>query len=468
MHATRRPDVRRRPTIAPRRDDPRSLPLAGGRREPETRAWTERAERAHRVATSPRSPAGSRSAAGWTSCSRSARSACPTPARGRYFYQRRDGRQNQPVLYVREGVDGDGPRRCRSQRARCRRAPPRSTGIYPERRRPAAGLRPVRERQRAERAPRARRRHRRDPARPDPAHPRGRSRLAARRHRASTTPAIPRPARCPRARSTTTARSTSTGSAPIPADDPLVFQPAEKEYWPGVSLSPDGRWLRHRRRPHLRPDRSLPAGPRGAERRPGRRWPKDLPALVRGRGGARPAVPAHQPRCADLPAVRGGSRAARRAARWRELVPPRADAVLEGVRGRRRPPGAQLPRAGLVAAPARRPRRRNRAARSRCPTLGSLFGVGARVGRRRAVLRLLVLHRAARASTGSTSRPASQTLWRRVEADVDPERFEVRQVSYPLAGRHPGLDVPGAPQRARRATATTRPISPATADSTSA
>ncbi len=30
----------------------------------------------------------------------------PTPVRGRYFYLRRDGRQNQPVLYVREGLNG--------------------------------------------------------------------------------------------------------------------------------------------------------------------------------------------------------------------------------------------------------------------------------------------------------------------------------------------------------------------------
>ncbi|HSE68775.1 MAG TPA: hypothetical protein VLB12_17410, partial [Gemmatimonadales bacterium] len=30
----------------------------------------------------------------------------PTPVRGRYFYQRREGTQNQPVLYVREGVEG--------------------------------------------------------------------------------------------------------------------------------------------------------------------------------------------------------------------------------------------------------------------------------------------------------------------------------------------------------------------------
>ena len=27
----------------------------------------------------------------------------PVPAGGRYFYQYRDGRQNQPILFVREG-----------------------------------------------------------------------------------------------------------------------------------------------------------------------------------------------------------------------------------------------------------------------------------------------------------------------------------------------------------------------------
>jgi len=30
----------------------------------------------------------------------------PTPARGRYLYLRREGTQNQPVLYLRHGVDG--------------------------------------------------------------------------------------------------------------------------------------------------------------------------------------------------------------------------------------------------------------------------------------------------------------------------------------------------------------------------
>src|SRR5215210_2348238 len=30
----------------------------------------------------------------------------PTPVRGRYFYARREGQQNQPVLYWRAGIDG--------------------------------------------------------------------------------------------------------------------------------------------------------------------------------------------------------------------------------------------------------------------------------------------------------------------------------------------------------------------------
>ena len=30
----------------------------------------------------------------------------PAPAKGKYFYTRREGKQNQPVLYVREGLHG--------------------------------------------------------------------------------------------------------------------------------------------------------------------------------------------------------------------------------------------------------------------------------------------------------------------------------------------------------------------------
>ena len=45
----------------------------------------------------------------------------PTPARGRYLYQRRDGSTNQPVLYLRDGLDGRRPGRHRSQCAFRRR-----------------------------------------------------------------------------------------------------------------------------------------------------------------------------------------------------------------------------------------------------------------------------------------------------------------------------------------------------------
>ena len=60
---------------------------------------------------------------------------------------------------------------------------------------------------------------------------------------ASTTPAIPLPARCRPEKSSITAPSTFIALGTDPAADPLIFQPAEKEHWPGVSLSPDGRWL---------------------------------------------------------------------------------------------------------------------------------------------------------------------------------------------------------------------------------
>src|SRR5205085_878654 len=30
----------------------------------------------------------------------------PVPAKGRYFYTKREGTQNQPILYVREGIKG--------------------------------------------------------------------------------------------------------------------------------------------------------------------------------------------------------------------------------------------------------------------------------------------------------------------------------------------------------------------------
>ena len=391
----------------------------------------------------------------------------PTPAHGRYFYQRRDGRQNQPVLYVREGVDGADRVADRSQRARCRRARRRSTGAIPARMgacwptgcprtaasracctcwtsRPAASA-----------------------AGPDPPYPRGGPRLAPGRQRLLLHPLSRARRRCPRARSTITAPCISTGSAPTRPATRWSSSPAQKEHWPGVGLSPDGRWLRHRRRPHLRPDRSLPAGPSIAGTPP---VPvaEDLPALFDGEVARRPALPPDQPRRARPTACTGRSRSGPRVSSWREIVPPRPMRCWTACRDRG-PTGwrssyleratSRLRLAELDGTPC---------ARSRCPTLGSLFGARGRVGRRRAVLRLLVLHGAAerlpdrpadRGSrrSGGGSRPTS------TPSDSRCGRWRIRRKDG--TADH---DVRGAPPRAACATGTTRRISPATAGSTSA
>jgi prolyl oligopeptidase len=165
----------------------------------------------------------------------------PTPARGRYFYQRRDGRQNQPILYARDGVDGsdrvavdpnsldpagttaldwyypsdDGsllayglsengseqsvlhvldvaagtslPERIDRTRAADLAWLPDASGFYYTRY-PAAGAVPDGEEH---------------------------------YHRAIYFHAL----------------------GADPAEDELVYRPREKEHWPGVGLSPDGRWL---------------------------------------------------------------------------------------------------------------------------------------------------------------------------------------------------------------------------------
>ena len=72
----------------------------------ETRAWTEAQNALDRGATSPRTPAREAIRRRLDELLAIGAISAPTPAHGRYFYQRREGRQNQPVLYVREGVDG--------------------------------------------------------------------------------------------------------------------------------------------------------------------------------------------------------------------------------------------------------------------------------------------------------------------------------------------------------------------------
>ena len=77
-----------------------------------------------------------------------ARTSAPVERNGRYFFTRNTGLQNQPVLYVQEGIAGDAARPARSQRAQRRR----HRGAHrarADRGRRLAGLRPVAQRQRS-------------------------------------------------------------------------------------------------------------------------------------------------------------------------------------------------------------------------------------------------------------------------------------------------------------------------------
>lgn len=212
-----------------------------------------------------------------------------------------------------------------------------------------------------------------------------------------------------------------------PERDGIVFKPAEKELWPGVSLSDDGRWL-------------LLSVSRGFDR-------NDLFLQDRVGGGPFVAVAEDLPYIFDAQIVRGtlylrtnegapnyrlisvsaGVAANRR--EWREVVAARNDAVLSSVRvtaGRlvldylerasARLCLANLDGSNVVEVP--------------LPTFGSLFGLGSEPDGQEllygfssytvppSVYRVDL-------TTGTTS------LWRRVDAGIDPERFVVEQVSYP-------------------------------------
>ena len=347
----------------------------------------------------------------------------PTPTRGRYFYSRRDGQQNQPVLYWRDGVDAadrvavdpnilnatgttaldwhypspdgrllayglsedgseqsvlhvlelDTGRHLPDQIDRMRAAAlawlPDNSGFYYSRY-PAPGQVPAGE---------------------EPYH------RAIYFHRLGTDP----------------------------SDDPLTYQPAQKEYWPDVRLSPDGRWLLigvartfDQTDLHIR---DLASG--------GPLVPvaENLPAsfdgeIAHGRLFLRTNLDAPTYRLFQVDPEHPERSA------WREIVPPRPDAVLEGATVA----GDHLALAYLEQASSRF-RLTDLEGRSvqeiSLPALGSLFGVGAEWNGRElfygfssytvppSVYRIDL-------TTGASS------LWKRVETDIDSSRFEVRQVSY--------------------------------------
>ena len=360
----------------------------------------------------------------------------PAPARGRYFYLRRDGRQNQPILYVREGVDGE------------------DHAIV-------------------------------DPNALDPAgttaldwyYPSDDGRLLAYGlsqdgseqsvlHVYDVEAGTSLPERIPRTRAADLAwlpdasgfyftRYPEPGTVPAgeehyhravffhplggdPADDSLVYQPREKEHWPGVGLSPDGRWLVISvARTFDQTDLYL--GDRNAAGwSPAPRLvpvAEDLPfsfdgEVVRGRLYLRTNLDAPTYRMYEVNPERPER------GHWRELVPPRPDAVLEGARV----VGDRLALSYLERATSRlRLADLDGGLRHeiQLPTLGSVFGLGAEPDG----------HELFFGFSSYTVPPSvyrldlvtdRQALWRRVEADVEPDRYEVRQVSVRSAD---GTDV---------------------------
>jgi prolyl oligopeptidase len=347
----------------------------------------------------------------------------PVPARGRYFYQRRDGRQNQPVLYVRAGADG-------ADRVLL---DPNALN--------AAGTTAL-----------------------DWWHPSDDGALLAYGlsengseesvlHVMDVATGEVRPERIPHTRAADVAwlpdgtgfyytRFPAAGDVPEgeehyhravffhrlgsdPALDPPTFRPAEKEFWPGVNLSPDGRWL-------------LVSVSRTFDQTD--LWLQDLVA------GTPPVAVAR-----DLPALFDGAvyegmlylRTNLRAPTYGlyrveaehpsleelvELVAPRPDAVLDGAAV----VGGHLALSYLEKATSRLRIARRDGSDVRehpLPGLGSLFGLGAEWDGDEvfygfssyttppSVYRIDLLAR-------------TETLWQRVEADIDPERFEVRQVTF--------------------------------------
>ena len=200
-----------------------------------------------------------------------------------------------------------------------------------------------------------------------------------------------------------------------------------------------------RRGPHLRPDRPLPAATASGGA-PLVAVAEDLPAsfdgeVAHGRLYLRTnldaptyrlyAVDPEQPERGAL--ARAGAAAARRGAGRcaRDRRPAWRSSYLERASSRLRLTDLDGGHAS---------------ARSTLPDARQPVRARRRVGRRRAVLRLLVLHRAAQRVPDRPGHRRRLSLWRRVEADVDPERFEVRQVQRTPRDGTAITHVPGPPR----------------------
>jgi prolyl oligopeptidase len=348
----------------------------------------------------------------------------PAPVRGRYFYQRRDGKQNQPVLYWRQGVDGED-RVAVDPNALNPAGTTALDWFYPSEdgRLLAYGLSED-----------------------------GSEQSVLQLQEVSTGRVFPE--RISRTRAASLAwlpdnsgfyytRYPAPGTVPEGEehyhraiyfhrvgsdgeDDRLVYQPREKEFWPGVSLSPDGRWLliqvaRTFDQTDLYLQDLVENGPLAAVA-------ENLPATFEGQVAHRRLFLRTN---LDASTYRLYVVDPERPARpqWREIVGPRPDAVLEGVTVTRE----RLALSYLEQASSRL-RVTDFEGRAEeeipLPTLGSLFGVSGEWDGNE-----LFYGFSSYAVPPTVYRidltTGTSALWRRVAADIDPDQFVVTQVSYP-------------------------------------
>ena len=350
----------------------------------------------------------------------------PTPARGRYLYQRREGSTNQPVLYLRNGLDG--PDRVAIDPNALSTDGTTALDWYhvsPDGRRLAYGLSV-------------------DGSEQSVLHLLDLDDLSPLADQITRTRACDL-AWLPDNSGFYYTRYPAPGSVPAgeepyhravwfhrvgddPAEDRLVFQPAEKEYWPGVSLSDDGRWLVIGvARTFDETDlylQDLAAG-------------TDLVPVAVGMPATFDGQVAHGVLYVrtnlDAPTFRLYSvdPAAPSRDRWREIVAARTDAVLSsvGVTARHlvldylERATARLQLAGLDG---------SGIYDVTLPTLGSLFGLGMEPDGTEVLFgfsSFTVPPSVYRVDTTT----GDTTLWRRVEAGIEPERFHVSQVEYASA-----------------------------------
>jgi prolyl oligopeptidase len=207
--------------------------------------------------------------------------------------------------------------------------------------------------------------------------------------------------------------------------DALVFQPAQKEYWPNVSLSPDGRWLiitiaRTFDETDLYVQDRTGGGPLVPVA-------KDLPAsfegeIVQGMLFMRTNLDAPTYRLYRIdPSVPIRSA-------WHEIVPPRPDAVLETVTI-----AADHLALGYLEHASSLLELTNYEGQTiekvNLPALGSLFGVTAEWNGRE-IFYGFSSYTVPPSVYRIDLNTRSGELWRRVPVDFDPSRFVVRQVSY--------------------------------------